>query len=156
MMAAAGAFLGPTLVVTHLHDWMLSQGFDEASIGRSRAAAEEHMASIRLAIAAGVALVNGTDFPPGSRDAGVPLAIREMELHVRAGLEPLDAIRAATLNAARLLRAPALGRIAVGGPADMIVVGGNPLEDITAMRHVHKVIQAGQVVYGDRSPDQTS
>jgi hypothetical protein len=37
----------------------------------------------------------------------------------------------------------------------MIVVGGNPLEDITAMRQVRMVISAGRIVYGDKSPDHS-
>lgn len=146
LMVEAGAFLTPTLVVTHLPDWMRREGFDEAAVRRSEAAAERHLDGIGRAIAAGVTIVNGTDFPPGSEDRGVPLAIREMELEVRAGLSPLDAIRAATLHAAHLLRAPELGRLAEGGPADLIAVDGHPLDDIAAMGRISMVMQAGRIV----------
>jgi imidazolonepropionase-like amidohydrolase len=145
-MASLGAILGATLVVTHLAAWKRAQGFDEASIERSNAAAERHLESVRHALAAGVTLVNSTDFPPGSLDDGVPLAIREMELLVQAGASPLGAIQSATLNAAALLRRPELGRIVAGGPADLLAVDASPVEDVAAMRRIALVIQGGRIV----------
>jgi imidazolonepropionase-like amidohydrolase len=151
-MAAAGAYLTPTLVVTHLTAWKRANGFDEASIKRSSAAAEQHLDSIGRAIAAGVTIVNGTDFHPGSLDDGIPLAVREMELLVKAGATPLAAIQAATLNAARLIRRPELGQVLEGGPADLIAVDSNPVEDIAAMRRIRIVIAGGNVVRRDGEP----
>jgi len=150
MMASAGARLGATLVVTHSPDWMRRVGFDELAVERSEDAAEEHNSSIRRAIEAGVTLVNATDFPPGAMDEGVPLAVREMELEVRAGLSPIDAIRGATLHAAALLGRPALGRTQLGSPADLIAVDGNPLDDIHAMRRMTMVMRHGTVIRHER------
>lgn len=146
LMAGASAYLGATLVVTHSPAWMVAAGFGDAAMARSLAAAEEHLSSIGRAIRAGVTIVNSTDFPPGSLDDGVPLAIREMELGVQAGLEPLGVIQGATLHGAELMRLPALGRVQPGSPADLIAVDGNPLDDIRAMRRITTVIQAGRIV----------
>lgn len=146
LMAESGVFLTPTLVATNVYEWMRTLGFAESSIERSRAAAGQHMEAIRRAIAAGVTIVMGTDFSPGSNDRGVPLAVREMEFLATAGLSPLGAVQAATRNAALLLRSPELGRIAVGHPADLIAVQGNPIDDISAMEQITMVMKGGDVV----------
>jgi imidazolonepropionase-like amidohydrolase len=56
--------------------------------------------------------------------------VRELELMHQAGLEPLEVIRAATFNSARTLNRPDLGYIGTGATADLIVVDGNPLENL--------------------------
>lgn len=145
-MAADSAYLGATLVVTHSPSWMQTAGFPESAIARSVAAADEHLESASRAVRAGVTMVNSTDFPPGSLDDGVPLAVREMELAVAAGLDPLGAIQTATVNAAALLGQPILGRTEIGSPADLVVVDENPLDDIRAMRRIRMVIQSGRVI----------
>ena len=60
--------------------------------------------------------------------------IREMELHQEAGFHPLKVIQHATLNNARILGAEdQIGRIRQGHLADLIVVNGNPLEDLKVL-----------------------
>jgi len=56
--------------------------------------------------------------------------VRELELMHQAGLEPLEVIRAATYNSARTLKRPDLGYVGTGATADLIVVDGNPLENL--------------------------
>ncbi len=97
----------------------------------------------------GVLLVTGSD-------AGNPLVIHgptvqhEMELWVRAGIPAAVALQAATLNAARLLRADnRIGSIHAGNDANLLVVDGNPLEDITATERISMVVFKGEKV--DRS-----
>jgi imidazolonepropionase-like amidohydrolase len=94
----------------------------------------------------GVLLVTGSD-------AGNPLVIHgptvqhEMQLWVRAGISPAVALQAATLNAARLLRADNhVGSIRAGNDADLLVVDGNPLEDITATERISMVVFKGERV----------
>jgi hypothetical protein len=53
----------------------------------------------------------------------------EVETLVGAGLEPYDALAAATVNGGRLLREPAVGVLVQGGPADFVLVHGDPLSD---------------------------
>ena len=107
------------------------------------------MANVKRLSDAGVLVVAGTDGPyPGVfQGEGVH---RELELLVEAGLTPLQAIAAATRNAAQLMgAADEWGAIAPGMAADLVVVRGNPVEDIGATRYIVAVIQGGVVL--DRS-----
>ena len=69
---------------------------------------------------------------------------REMELFQQAGMTPLEIIRAATIENARFLRIDErLGSIERGKLADLILVEGDPLTDISAMRNVRRVMLNG-------------
>ncbi len=70
----------------------------------------------------------------------------EMELLVAAGLSPLEALRAATLNGAALLGADSLGQLRVGSPADLVVLSADPLREITATRRIERVMLGGRWV----------
>jgi imidazolonepropionase-like amidohydrolase len=72
---------------------------------------------------------------------------RELELLVASGLTPLEAITAATGTAAGFLyRSDELGTLAPGKQADLVVYGGNPAADISALRTVDRVMAAGRWV----------
>jgi imidazolonepropionase-like amidohydrolase len=72
---------------------------------------------------------------------------REMELLVESGLTPMESIVAATLENARFFRAQdRLGSIEVGKLADLLLVAGDPLDDIAAMRQVRRVMLNGRWV----------
>ncbi len=97
----------------------------------------------------GVMLVTGSD-------AGNYLVIHgptiehEVELWVKAGIPPTVALQAATYNGARLLRADDhIGLIAPGHDADLLLVDGNPLDDISAIERISDVFFKGEKV--DRS-----
>ena len=93
---------------------------------------------------AGGILVLGTDQTIG------PAAHREMELLVDAGIDELDVLRIATLNGAVFLgRQEELGSIEEGKLADLVLLNGNPVEDIDNAKDIHTVIKNGQVI--DRS-----
>ncbi|CAN5689730.1 amidohydrolase family protein [soil metagenome] len=85
-------------------------------------------------------------------DTGVPgsfpgIAVhREMELMVQAGVTPARVLVAATKTAADYLGQRLLGTIEPGKIADLIMIKGNPLEDIRNTRNIEVVIKAGQVV----------
>ncbi|HJQ36441.1 MAG TPA: amidohydrolase family protein [Thermoanaerobaculia bacterium] len=93
----------------------------------------------------GVTIIVGTD-------SGIPLNFhfdstwRELKTMVELGMPPMDAIRAATYWPAQLLKQPDLGTIAAGKLADLIVVDGDPLTDMTSLRHVVHVVKDGKVV----------
>ena len=92
---------------------------------------EQARHSTRLAYAAGVAIVGGTDFGGGSARANqLPW---EVECLVEAGLEPWEALAAVTWRGGELLGEPDAGVIRAGGPADFSLVHGNPLNDPTAL-----------------------
>jgi imidazolonepropionase-like amidohydrolase len=131
-MAAQGTALVATLAVmeswrtfgttTRLPRFASEEG--RAALAERREAARE---SVRLAQEAGVLIAAGTDFGGGSLRAN-QLAW-EVETLVAAGLDPYDALAAATVNGGRLLREPGAGVLEQGGPADFLLVHGDPLSD---------------------------
>lgn len=107
--------------------------------GRSLVAARREWAheSIRLAARAGVLIAAGTDFGGGSLRANQ--MAWEIECLVTAGLEPWQALAAATRNGGTLLGEPEAGVVREGGPADFALVHGDPLSDPAAMWRVWMV-----------------
>lgn len=70
---------------------------------------------------------------------------QEMQYFVEGGMTPLQALRAATIDSAKILGwQDRLGSIEVGKQADIVAIGGNPLADITAVSEIHTVIKAGR------------
>lgn len=140
-MARRGTFLVPTLGV--LASWKtfgatttLERFAGEA--GKAALAARNEVAfeSVRLAKKAGVSIAAGTDFGGGSLRANQ--MAWEVECLVAAGLEPWEALAAATVTGGALLREPDAGRLRIGGPADFFLVHGNPLDDPAALWRVWK------------------
>jgi imidazolonepropionase-like amidohydrolase len=115
--------------------------FAEADGRRAIAARQERAeASVRVARKAGVAIAAGTDFGGGSGRAN-HLAW-EVEALVAAGLEPWEALGAATWRGGELLGEPEAGVIREGGPADFLLVHGDPTSDPTALWRVWRVVWA--------------
>jgi imidazolonepropionase-like amidohydrolase len=92
-------------------------------------------------------------------DSGTPMNFhsealwREIKVHVDLGMTPSRAIAAATrINAQIIGKGRELGTIEPGKIADVIVVGGNPLFDITALAHVETVVKDGVVFKGGGAP----
>jgi len=89
---------------------------------------------------AGVPIVAGTD-------VGVPAhtLYREVELYVKAGLTPLEAIQSATITPARVMKVDnEVGTIEPGKRADLIILDANPLDQISNIRKVRYVIAQGR------------
>ena len=84
------------------------------------------MESLRKAVKAGLPVAYGTD--SGVQPHGINA--RQLAMYVEAGMTPLDALRSATVVAARLLRQEKAGPAEAGFVGDVIAVKGNPLEDI--------------------------
>ena len=92
---------------------------------------------------AGVPIVAGTD----QTVPGFSL-YREIELYVQAGFTPMEALQAATIVPARVMKLDKeLGTVEAGKRADLIIVGANPLDDIHNIRKVQTVVTGG-VMYG--------
>ncbi len=138
-MAAGGTALVSTLAVleswrtfrstTRIERFTAEEG--QATIAARREQAHE---SVRLAYAAGVLIATGTDFGGGSLRAN-QLAW-EVQTLVEAGLPPVAALAACTVNGGRLLREPDAGLLRPGGPADFALVHGDPLSDPAALWRV--------------------
>ncbi|HEX7472509.1 MAG TPA: amidohydrolase family protein [Candidatus Limnocylindrales bacterium] len=101
---------------------------------------ERAEASIGFAHAAGVAIATGTDFGGGSTRANQ--IAWEVEALVKAGLEPWEALGAATWRGGELLGEPDAGVIREGGPADFALVHGDPTSDPSALWRVWRVAWA--------------
>jgi imidazolonepropionase-like amidohydrolase len=94
---------------------------------------------------AGGIIAVGNDFNDRSMKERLPLT--EMKALLDAGMTSLEVIEAATQNAARVSGADDLGTLEPHKLADLIVVDGNPLEDIEALKRIKLVILDGEVAY---------
>ena len=102
--------------------------------------------SFRLAREYGLTIAAGTDCGHNSV-AHNPL-ITELEYFAEGGMQPWEAIRSATQTAAEVLGIEdEVGVIAVGKQADLVIVDGNPFDDIQQLHKVHTVIRRGKVVW---------
>ena len=102
----------------------------------------------------GVPLVTGSDAGNYLVIHG-PTVQHELQLWVQAGIPPAVALQAATLNAARLLKADnRIGSIRVGNDADLLVVDGDPLDDITATERISMVVFKGERISRSELFDQ--
>jgi imidazolonepropionase-like amidohydrolase len=141
------AFLVPTLVTY----WALKRegrefGLPEANWRKVDDVLHAGLGALELAYRGGVQLVYGTDLLGGMHRH------QNEEFRIRAKVQPpLEIIRAATLVAARMLGAvDELGTLAPGARADLVVLDGDPLEDIGVLAdpaaHMPLVVQGGTVV----------
>jgi imidazolonepropionase-like amidohydrolase len=99
--------------------------------------------------AAGASIGLGTDmwaYP------GLSVSV-EMDLYVRAGLTPIDAIRAATQGAARSLALTDRGTLEPGKRADLLVLDADPLRDVRNVRRISEIWKGGERV-GPASPSE--
>jgi imidazolonepropionase-like amidohydrolase len=94
---------------------------------------------------AGVKILAGTDTPNPYVFPGSSLH-DELELLVRAGLTPAEALRAATVGAAEYLGlADRLGAVEPGKLADLVLLDANPLDDVANTRRIHAVVLGGKL-----------
>lgn len=111
---------------------------DEAADDAYRTGFAKAIETIGLLHREGIRLLPGTD------DATGFALLRELELYVRAGLTPSQALRSATLDAADYLgHGDRLGTIARGKLADFVLVPGDPTKDISAIRRPRLVARGG-------------
>jgi imidazolonepropionase-like amidohydrolase len=141
-MAERGIFFVPTFAVYDYHRKSALPHVRE----RARDLEEHHIASLRRALAAGVKIAAGTD----AGGHGHPPNALEIACLVRAGMTPLQALRAATGWAAECIgRDHDLGTVEKGKLADLIAVAGDPLADVTMLQdpaRVALVVKGGEIV----------
>lgn len=140
-----GAFLVPTLSVQDniRKDIVTAKGAMRSVMDNFLA---KHGPRMMAAFRAGVPIAAGSDAGIGVHGNNA----RELELYVKEGMPAADAIKAATVNGARLIgRETELGTIEPGKIADIIAVGADPTADIVALQHVVFVMKDGHVYRDD-------
>lgn len=113
------------------------------NFSRYPAVLETALQNTRREAAAGVMMGMGTDSGPSARFPGY-FAHWELELMVKAGLTPLQALTAATGQNARFLAAQSLGTLQPGKWADFVVLDRDPTADIRNTRSIHSVYISGE------------
>ena len=130
-------------VVTELRNPVRQQTFRTADAQRNKAALAQASRNLKLLHAAGVRIAMGTDTGPPLRFQGF-FEHMELELMVKAGLTPMQAIVAATGDAARCMkRAGQIGTIQPGAWADLALYRLNPVEDISNTHTLEAVLVGG-------------
>ena len=122
-----------------------ANGTEQESLDKEKMIGLKQRQTFQRAVRAGVPMVFGSDagvYPHG--DNGL-----QFEKMVTWGMTPLQAIQAATINAAQALgRTDDVGAVAVGRYADLIALSGNPLENVRLLEKVDTVIKGGALVKG--------
>lgn len=134
------AFLVPTLCAPyHIIHAGVKKGVPAFAVEKSKAVMKSHWESVRKAHRARIPIAMGTD-------AGTPFNrhgenLKEMELLVKVGLTPMEAIMATTKTASEVLGlGDKIGTLEKGKLADLIVVDGDPLKDITLFQKKEKIL----------------
>jgi imidazolonepropionase-like amidohydrolase len=149
LMKERGTYLVPTL---YLGDWFM-ENYQKLNVppfimAKARMVMPVARQNISRAFKAGVKVAFGTDaavYPHG-------LNGREFAIMVKLGLTPMQAIQAATANAADLLGwSDRIGAIEQGRFADIIAVSGDPVSDVTELERVRFVMKGGIVVKNEGS-----
>jgi imidazolonepropionase-like amidohydrolase len=153
MMIERNSFLIPTIsALYNIESKGIEAGIPAFAVEKTLKVKPFHLESIRMAREAGVSIAAGTD-------AGTPFNLhgenlREIKLLVDyGGFSPMGAIEAGTGVAARVLGLDEeLGTVAEGKVADLVMVEGNPLDDIDLLLNPESiclVMQRGKIVKGD-------
>jgi imidazolonepropionase-like amidohydrolase len=150
LMLEHGTFMVPTLSVSAGLQECIDQKqfpYPSGALKRALGLADETVQAVSKAYARGVKIALGTD-------ASMPRVFhgnnaREFELMAECGLSPTDALVAGTMYAAHNIgKENEIGTISVGKLADLVVVDGDPLQDIRILQHKNRilmVIKDGQI-----------
>lgn len=147
MMRERGVVLVPTLAAPYqIVAAGEAKGIPAYAVEKSRRVMDAHRESFARAHAAGVPIAAGND-------GGTPFnpahdLVTELRLMVEAGMNPTAALATAGPGSARALgREDRIGTVAPGYAADLLLLDGDPLVDITALAHPWCVVQGGKIVY---------
>jgi imidazolonepropionase-like amidohydrolase len=142
LMKNKGTFLTPTLMAT---EYIMGKigSYPPALQAKARAAAAARSEMFRNAVKMGVKISFGTDaavFPHGQN-------AKEFALMVGLGMQPIEALKSATANAAELFGiAQKVGTLEKGKLADIVAMPGDPTADISATERVSFVMKEGKII----------
>jgi len=151
-MKRAGTWLVPTIVVSQpaTEEFFERIGSPPWYLARRESVGRLHWEALRMAIEEGVKIALGTDGLPQEPAEGSNWMVREAEYYVDAGMTPLESLQSATINTARMLEAENdIGTLEAGKYADIVVLGANPVEDISALRRIELVMKGGEIYRDD-------
>ncbi|MDP8961782.1 MAG: amidohydrolase family protein [Actinomycetota bacterium] len=144
LMRSSGAVLVPTIIpLAKIIEHGRAGGIPEDAVAKAESIVDNHVDSFQRAARAGVPIAAGTD-------AGTPfnphgnLAEEARLLVERAGLSHEQALRATTRVAGRCLGRDDLGHLSEGVPGHLVVVEGDPSDDIAALTRVRSVVHGGR------------
>lgn len=146
-MVAAGAYYVPTIwIYREIAERGHELGLTQVMIENSKRVVHAHQWSFKLAIDAGVKIVAGTD--AGLAHSPMGVLPRELELMVEGGMSPLDTLVSATGRAAEAAGvSDTHGTLQPGKLADIIIVDGNPIDDIRDIGRTRLTMKGGQILY---------
>ncbi len=120
--------------------------------GLDRIGASGQRDALMYVVKTGGQVVLGSDNggSPGGFEPGIPMS--ELDQMAETGMEPMDLILASTRNAAHVCGLDGkVGTLTPGLAADILVVAGNPLDDIRALEHVRMVVHGGTIIRDEPS-----
>ena len=147
-MKEHGTWLVPTIVVSQpaTAPFFERIGSPPWYLKRRESAGKAHWKALQMAIEEGVNIALGTDQMPAEPNDGTTATAREAQYYVEAGMTPLQALRSATVETARMLEAEdEIGTLETGKYADIVAVDRDPTEDIKALRNILLVMKGGKV-----------
>ena len=144
LMGKQGTIIVPTMSTwSYRLEAAARWGLPKEDIDVAEARRESSRASFKRCLQAGVKVAAGTD--AGGSPVRHGTIVREMEVMVENGLTPMMAIESATRQAAELTGTiDSVGTIETGKLADMILVDGDPLYEVGAIRNAWAVFQGGR------------
>jgi imidazolonepropionase-like amidohydrolase len=147
-MKKRGTFLVPTLVApvwVLRHSERAPGSILPQSVRKTKEVMQDHKTNIGHAIAAGVRVAMGTDSGVGHHGSNA----EELQLMVEAGMSPMDAIVASTKTASECIHMQTdIGTLEEGKCADLLIVDGDPLEDIGVLQNKARlslIMQGGHI-----------
>lgn len=141
-----GTFLSMDIYNTeYTFEFGRANGVPEENLKKDQAIGQVQRDSFSAAVKAGVKMVFGSDaaiYPHGDN-------AKQFSRMVKFGMTELQALQAATINAAQLMKSTNLGLLKAGYAADIVALPANPLEDITVTEKVSFVMHGGEVFRND-------
>ncbi|WP_078063024.1 amidohydrolase family protein [Solirubrum puertoriconensis] len=141
------AYIDPKIQATYARRIASARAQSAATRAFNKQLGARFMSMVPQMQAAGVTLLAGSDSGPFNSYVypGASL-LGELVLMVQAGLTPAQALKTATVNGARFLKADQRsGTIRAGKDADVVLLNANPLQNISNLRGIHTVVARGQV-----------